>query len=280
MGGMSSDHRSSTPMSPSTATPAASDAVTRPQRNRRISWAVPRIRTDAVLGSRHTTLSPWADRSSHHWSLRSVHSKAIVGPAGALTAARDAATKTSRYSSTPSAAISGATENACPRAVSASQQWMTASNAIRRAHQSARPPDAHHDQHSASAGTPESCRRSEAVPVRNHSTNSGESLAGVCSSLNRPKSASGRLRMISATTWCVPATCRATVPTVQRSDHRTDACGSRSVRVHDARGFTRDDRGVFKCHAGRSLVNITIVIITRVIRRQSEARRPHSPSVG
>ena len=64
-------------------------------------------------------------------------------------------------------------------------------------------------------GRSDRCSSGDAVPERNHSTNSGESFGGARSSENRPKSASGRPRTTSATTRCVPATCRATVPTVR-----------------------------------------------------------------
>jgi hypothetical protein len=228
MGGISSDQRSSSPTSPETCAPTASDMGTLPQTMSRSWSAVPRIRTDAARGSRLTTRPPRSERSSHHRSPESLHLKLTVGPAGASCAARDAATKTSRNSSIPSAAIWGATEKSCPCAALVSQRWTMVSNAMRRAHQPTRRPGANHDQHSSSARTLDSCSISDAVPARNHSTNSGESFAGVCRSANRPKSASGRPRTKSATTWCVPATCRATVPTVQRSDHGTAAYRSRS----------------------------------------------------
>jgi hypothetical protein len=96
--------------------------------------------------------------------------------------------------------MSAETEKCCPCAASVSQRWTTASKAMRRAHQPTQCPDAYHDQHSSSAGTLESCSNSDAVPERNHSTNSGESFGGACSSANRPKSASGRPRTTSATT--------------------------------------------------------------------------------
>jgi hypothetical protein len=122
IGGTSSDHRSNASTSPNTSTPAASDAASRPQTMRRSCSAVPQIRTEASRGSRVTTLSPRPERSSHHRSLRSLHSKFMVGPAGAFCAARDAATKTSRYSSIPSAATSDATESSWPNAASVSQR--------------------------------------------------------------------------------------------------------------------------------------------------------------
>jgi len=200
MGGMSSDQRSNSPTSPETSTPTASDTGSRPQTMRRSCSAVPRIRTDPPRGLRLTIRPPCSERSSHHRSLRSLHSKATVGPAGASCAARDAATTTSRNSSIPSAAIWGATENSCPCAVSVSARWTTASNAMRRAHQPTRRPGANHDQHSSSAGTFDNCSSNDAVPDRNHATNSGESFGGVCRSANSPKSASGRPRTTSATT--------------------------------------------------------------------------------
>ena len=200
IGGIRSDHRSSSPISPETSAPAVLDMGTRPHTIRRSCSAVPRICTDAARGSRLTVLPPRSERSSHQQPLRSLHSKLIVGPGGASCAARDAATNTSRNSSTPSAAICGVTEKSCPCAASVSQRWTTDSNAIRRAHQPTQRPDTNHDQHSSSTRTLDSCSSSDAVPERNHSTNSGESFGGVRSSANRPKSASGRPRTTSATT--------------------------------------------------------------------------------
>jgi hypothetical protein len=157
MGGISSDHRSSSPTSPDICAPAASVMGTRPQTMSKSCSAVPWIRSDAARGSPLAILSPRSERSSHHRSLRTLHSKLIVGPAGASCATRAAATKTSRNSAIPSAAMWGATEKSCPCAASVFQRWTTASSAMRRARQPTRRPGANHDQHSSSAGTLDSC---------------------------------------------------------------------------------------------------------------------------